>query len=185
MKQITSILLSALLMLAAVACGDDNGDDEITVAEALQGVWLANATTGTLGNPTGASGSLAGAGWTSYQLTLTDAGTFTATGGNPFGIPDYGSTATVEGTITYSGTYMIDVTPNPMEINLTATASDLLLFFTTNDTLQPVQPGIFELNDDQDELTIQYGATAFSVPRPTAFMVDADGNYDSGTLVKQ
>ncbi len=155
---------------------------EKAVASALQGVWLANATTGDLGAE---SGSLAGAGWTSYTLTLTDVGTFTATGDNPFGIPAYGSTATVEGTITYSGTYTIDASASPMEIDLTCTASDLLAFFTTDATLQPVQPGIFELNAAGDELTIQYGATAFAVPRPTAFMVDANGDYDSGTLVKQ
>ncbi len=182
MKQITSILLAALLVLAAAACEDDNGDD-VTVAEALQGVWLANATIGDLGAE---SGSLAGAGWTSYQLTLGDNNTFTATGDNPFGIPAYGSTATVEGTITLSGTYTIDDAKSPMWIDLTCTASDLLLFFSIADSLQPLQNGIFELSDDDKELTIQYGAIlAFSAPRPTAFMVDANGDYDSGTLVKQ
>ncbi len=152
---------------------------------ATVGTWLADATTGDLGNTTAVSGSLAGAGWTKYQLTLNADGTFTATGDNPYGIPLYGSTATVEGTITYSGTYTIDATASPMEIDLTATASDLEAFFTTAAESQPVQPGILELNAINDELTIQYGATAFSVPRPTAFMLDDNSNYDCGTLVKQ
>ena len=76
-------------------------------------------------------------------------------------------------------------TPETAVISFGATASDLEAFFTTAAESQPVQPGILELNATNDELTIQYGATAFSVPRPTAFMLDDNSNYDCGTLVKQ
>lgn len=183
MKRITTILLSALLVLLAVSCDDD--PEEVTVAEALVGTWMASATIGDLGNATVSSGSLAGAGWTTYTLTLNDDNTFSIAGANPYGLAAYGSTAETEGTIAYSGTYTIDITSDPMEIDLTATTSDLEAFFTTAAVSQPMQPGIFELNADDDELTIQYGATAFSVPRPTAFLLDTASAYDCGTLVKQ
>ncbi len=142
----------------------------------LIGTWVANESTGDLGNTGVGSGSLAGAGWSNYTMTMTLAGTFLISGSNPYD---------ATGAITYSGTVTIDPSASPEEINLTITESSNEFFFTIADSLQPAQPGIFELNAAGDELTIQWGATAFGIPRPTAFMVDSNGVYDSGTLVKQ
>ena len=170
------VVLLAMSVFTFIGCEDDD-DEELTVAEQLVGVWVANATTGDLGNTTGSSGSLAGAGWTSYQLTLNADLTYAVEGANPFDLVDYGGDG--DGTIHYSGTYTIDDSQDPIWIDLTCTASDLELFFTTNAALQPMQPGIISLNADADQLMIQYGSLAYSVPRPTAFMTDP------GTLIKQ
>lgn len=166
-------LLVGLALVGTVAC--EKEEEEKTTAEKLVGVWLADATTGDLGNTTAQSGSLAGAGWSSYQLTLNANGSYSVTGANAYDIAPYGDG---DGTINYSGTYTLDDTQDPMWIDLTCTASDNI-FFSTKTEEQPMQPGIFKLGQDDTELTIQYGAKAYAIPRPTAFM-------DSpGTLVKQ
>ena len=170
MKQLLKTIMILLLgfgLLGFFACEDDD-DDEMTVAETIVGVWLASGTVGDLGDTGVGSGSLAGAGWTSYELTLTDANAFSATGDNPYG---------TGGTITYSGTYTIDATQDPMWIDLTCDDSDSF-FFTTVDSLQPCQPGSFELNSAETEMTIQYGSTQYGVPRPATITVPS-------TLVKQ
>ncbi len=179
MRKVLYLLLVTMLtmsMFTFVAC-EETDKDEITVAEQLVGVWLANASVGDLGNTGSGSGSLAGAGWSSYQLTLNADGSYEAMGDNPFDLVDYGGDG--DGVIHYSGTYTIDDSQDPMYIDLTCTASDLELFFTTLEAMQPMQPGIISLNADATELTIQYGSKAYEVPRPTEFMAD------SGTLVKQ
>ena len=140
---------------------------ELTTGQMLIGIWLADATTGDLGNATASSGSLAGAGWTSYQLTLNSDNTFSATGGNAYDMVPYGDG---DGTVNYSGTYTIDDTQDPMWIDLTCTASDNI-FFTTDETHQPCQPGSFGLNSDANEMTIQYGSTEYAVPRPDPISV--------------
>ena len=120
---------------------------------------------------------MAGAGWTTYQITLNADGSYAAMGDNPFDLVAYGGDG--DGVIHYSGTYTIDDSQDPMWIDLTCTTSDLLAFFTTVDSLQPMQPGIISLNSDNTELMIQYGSKQYGVVRPTAFMTDP------GTLVKQ
>ncbi len=178
MRKLTTlfiILMLGVTFFTIMGCEEDKA--EPTVAEQLVGVWVANATTGDLGNTTASSGSLAGAGWTTYQLTINENGTYAVEGANPYDLVAYGGDG--DGTIHYSGTYTIDDSQDPMWIDLTCTASDLELFFTSNATLQPMQPGIISLNADADELMIQYGSLAYSVPRPTAFMAAP------GTLVKQ
>ena len=157
---------------------------ELTTGQMLTGIWLADASTGDLGNVNPGSGGLAGAGWTSYGLTLNADGTFSATGSNPYDLTAYGGDD--DGIVNYSGTYTIDETKSPMWIDLTCTETDLTGFFSADAAVQPLQNGIFELNADASELTIQYGSElAFGVPRPTEFLVDVDGVVDSGTLVKQ
>ncbi len=169
MKQLlkTSILLALGIALVGMFGCDNNNDTSKTTAEKVVGVWLANSTVGDLGNATASSGSLAGAGWSSYELTLNANNTFSATGNNDYDIVPYGDG---NGVINYSGTYTIDDTQDPMWIDLTVTTSDNL-FFTTVDSLQPCQPGSFTLNTDATEMTIQYGSTAYGVPRPDPISV--------------
>lgn len=139
-----------------LGCEDEAEEEELTTADKLVGIWIADATQGDLGNATPASGSLAGAGWTSYELTLTADSNFSATGANPYDLEAYGGDG--DGIVNYSGTYTIDDTKLPIWIDLTCTFSDLSGFFPTTAELQPLQNGIFELNIDDTELTIQYGA---------------------------
>ncbi|MCK5331364.1 MAG: hypothetical protein KAK01_08150 [Candidatus Marinimicrobia bacterium] len=167
------ILLLGLGLLGIFACADDD-DDDMTVAETIVGVWLANATTGDLGNATASSGSLAGAGWTSYQLTLNANNTFSATGGSGYDFAPYGDG---DGIINYSGTYTLDDSQDPMWLDLTCTTSDNV-FFTTVDSLQPCQPGSFTLNADETEMTIQYGSGQYGIARPDPITVPS-------VLVKQ
>lgn len=168
------VLLLSMSLFTFIACEDDD-DEDLTVAEELVGVWLANSTVGDLGAQVAGSGSLASAGWFSYQFTLFDDGTFAVEGENAFDDSTYGDG---DGTIHYSGTYTIDDSADPMLIDLTCTASDNI-FFTIDATLQPMQPGIFSLNSAATELNVQWGSTAFAVPRPTEFI------DEPGTLVKQ
>jgi hypothetical protein len=65
-------LFMSISLLGLIACEDEEKETELTTAEKIVGTWLADASTGDLGNATASSGSLAGAGWTSYQLTLND-----------------------------------------------------------------------------------------------------------------
>ncbi|MBT6938043.1 MAG: hypothetical protein HN982_10735 [Candidatus Marinimicrobia bacterium] len=160
-------IFMSILLLGLVACEDEEVVTELTTAEKIVGVWLADASTGDLGNATAGSGSLAGAAWTSYELTLNSDNTFSATGLNGYDIAPYGDG---DGTINYSGTYTIDDTQDPMWIDLTCTASDNI-FFTTAESNQPAQPGSFVLNSDASELTIQYGSTEYAVPRPDPISV--------------
>ncbi len=160
-------LFMSISLLGLIACEDEEKETELTTAEKIVGTWLADASTGDLGNATASSGSLAGAGWTSYQLTLNSDNTFSATGGNAYDMVPYGDG---DGTVNYSGTYTIDDTQDPMWIDLTCTASDNI-FFTTDETHQPCQPGSFGLNSDANEMTIQYGSTEYAVPRPDPISV--------------
>ena len=177
-------LFMSISLLGLIACEDEEKETELTTAEKIVGTWLADASTGDLGNVNLGSGGLAGAGWTSYGLTLNADGTFSATGSNPYDLTAYGGDD--DGIVNYSGTYTIDETKSPMWIDLTCTETDLTVFFSADAAVQPLQNGIFELNADASELTIQYGSElAFGVPRPTEFLVDVDGVVDSGTLVKQ
>ncbi len=175
---------STISATANGASGSGSLTVSLTTEQLIVGTWTADSTQGDMGNATLSSGSLAGAGWTTYELTLSSDGSFSATGANPYDI--YGESEDIDGTVNYSGTYTIDHTQTPMEIDLTCTLSDLELFFPTTAEVQPLQNGIFELNDDNTELTVQYGAElAFGVPRPTEFLTDSLGVYDCGTLVKQ
>ena len=61
-------IFMSILLLGLVACEDEEVVTELTTAEKIVGVWLADASTGDLGNATAGSGSLAGAAWTSYEL---------------------------------------------------------------------------------------------------------------------
>ncbi len=160
------ILLLGIGLLGIFACADDD-DDEMTVAEIIVGVWLADSTTGDLGNATASSGSLAGAGWSSYQLTLNANNTFSATGSSAYDFVPYGDG---DGIINYSGTYTLDPTKDPMWLDLTVIVSDNV-FFTTADSLQPCQPGSFTLNAAETEMTIQYGSGQYSIPRPDPISV--------------
>ncbi|NQV14911.1 hypothetical protein HQ531_05580 [bacterium] len=169
------VMLLTMALFTVIACEEDD-DDDPTVAENLVGVWLADSTIGDLGNAV-TTGSLAGAGWISYQLTLNSNGTYSAEGANPFDQELYGGDG--DGVIHYSGTYTIDDSQDPMWIDLTCTTSDLEVFFSTLAAVQPMQPGIFSLNADDDEMTLQWGAKAFEIPRPEAFIAAP------GTLVKQ
>ncbi|MDP7445534.1 MAG: hypothetical protein QGF64_07715, partial [Candidatus Poseidoniia archaeon] len=83
-------LFMSISLLGLIACEDEEKETELTTAEKIVGTWLADASTGDLGNATASSGSLAGAGWTSYQLTLNSDNTFSATGGNAYDIVPYG-----------------------------------------------------------------------------------------------
>ncbi|MFQ6609610.1 MAG: hypothetical protein ACE5D7_02295 [Fidelibacterota bacterium] len=177
MKLKTPVLVLLSVVAFVLMSCEDKKSTEKTTAEKLVGVWYADASVGSLGNTTASSGSLAGAGWTTYQLTLNADGSFAVEGANGYDIAPYGDG---DGIINYSGTYTIDDTQDPMWIDLTCTASDNV-FFTTADSLQPMQPGIFELDQAGLELTIQYGAKAYAIPRPSAFL-DAPG---PGSLVKQ
>ena len=166
------ILLLGISLMGIIGCEDD--DDETTVADEIVGIWLADGTIGDLGNATASSGSLAGAGWTSYQLTLNANNTFSATGASGYDFVPYGDG---DGIIIYSGTYALNDEEDPMWLDLTVTTSDNV-FFTTADTLQPCQPGSFTLNADETEMTIQYGSTQYGIPRPDPISVPS-------VLVKQ
>ncbi len=152
------------------------------VEELLVSGWYADGSTGDLGNEVPGSGSLAGAGWLTYSLTMNSDGTFAVEGQNVYDDPPYGDG---DGVVHYSGSYTIDASQSPMWVDLTCELSDNA-FFPTDVAVQPLQNSIFELNGDATELTIQHGSElAYGVPRPTEFMTDSLGNYDCGTLVRQ
>ncbi len=172
MKQFLILTLGLALTLGLPACSDDD-DDPISTAERLEGIWHATATIGHLGNTGVGSGSLAGDGWNYYTLGFSPGAHFFVTG-------DLNDVS-----IILSGTFVIDDEVDPMEIDLTITNSTVEDLFSMEPTIQPLQEGIFELNAANTELTIQWGMPSNGVPRPTAFLLDANGANDCGTLVKK
>lgn len=153
------------------------------IPDALVGTWTADSTQGDLGSDIQYSGSLAGAGWTEYSITFNADGTFSSGGTNAlWDVAPYGDD---DGAVSYSGTVTVDEDSLPKWIDLTATESNNTLW-STDGAVQPLQNGIYEINSDGTELTIQYGAILiFGIPRPTEFLVDSTGAYDCGTLIKQ
>lgn len=131
----------------------------------LTGIWYADAEVGDLGvlDP---YGSLASAGWLSYMLTINEDWTFTVAGWNPFDDVVYGDG---DGVIHYGGTFTVDAEQDPLWIDLTVLESDNL-FFPTDPLIQPLQNGIYAINPEGDELTIQFGSElAWGIPRPAEF----------------
>ncbi|UCE19243.1 MAG: hypothetical protein JSV84_02525, partial [Gemmatimonadota bacterium] len=75
------------------------------IPEALIGTWMADEAQGSLGE---GMGSLAMSGWTDYSLTLNSDGTYEVSGNNIY----------QGGVITHSGTFTVDATASPAQIDL-------------------------------------------------------------------
>ncbi|UCE18258.1 MAG: T9SS type A sorting domain-containing protein, partial [Gemmatimonadota bacterium] len=122
------------------------------IPEALIGTWMADGTQGNLGS---GLGSLSMAGWTDYSLTLNSDGTYEVSGNNIY----------QGGVISHSGTFTVDATASPAQIDLNIEESNSPAFFAVGES----QPSIYELINDDETMKINFGSSQFGVPRPTDF----------------
>ncbi len=94
------------------------------------------------------------AGWQDMMLTITPDATFVMAGANPYG---------PGGRLDIRGTVSLGREATPRQIDLTIADSNNQIFFKTGQGM----PGLFELSG-AGELTIIWGTTQFSIPRPAA-----------------